>query len=270
MKKLFRLVVILASLLLIIGCGQNTVDSDASTVTKAATYSTSAKTKALFETVGDTEKRTEHEEDEAEDDETETETASIADDSTSENNETNSNEVAATETQSDETSTNQSTDINNSGAKGSSKQSGGSQSSGQQSKNNEQKSSSSSKNTTDSKGNNSKSTTNTSTATVSVESPSDLNGPNVGPITVEISAGDTAYSATKKAMDSVGIEIRKTGSGATLYVQAIGGLGEFDAGPLSGWNVFVDGAMIPRSSDAWEISDGATIHWRYTKNYLED
>ncbi|MCG5103743.1 DUF4430 domain-containing protein [Oceanobacillus alkalisoli] len=108
------------------------------------------------------------------------------------------------------------------------------------------------------------------TAFVSVESPSDLNGPNLAPTEVEITEGETALAATLRALNSKGISIDYTGSGATGYVKSIGGLGEFDAGPLSGWNVFVEGVMIPRSADAYEIFNGYKVHWRYTKNYLED
>lgn len=105
---------------------------------------------------------------------------------------------------------------------------------------------------------------------VSVESPSDLNGPNLSPTEIEIKDGETAFSATLRALNHVGINIDYSGSGATAYVKSIGGLGEFDAGPLSGWNIYVDGSMISKSSDAWEVTDGQLIHWKYTKNYLEN
>lgn len=278
MKKLFHFMIILASLLFIVACGQDAIDSEAVSVSEAAAYSTSAKTKALFETEHDSERGTEDDEDEAESEESETETASTADESVAENNDEQSSDdlAAITEILKSESSTKQTSSSGTSNANESANQS-----SGQKSKNNEQKTTSSNKNISNksnkgansksnSSGSGSNSNTKTMTVTVSVESPKDLNGPNVGPLTVELSPGATAYDATKKAMERAGIEVRKTGSGATLYVQAIGGLGEFDAGPLSGWNVFVDGAMIPRSADAWEVSDGSTVHWRYTKNYLED
>ncbi|MBN6204852.1 DUF4430 domain-containing protein [Ralstonia pickettii] len=109
-----------------------------------------------------------------------------------------------------------------------------------------------------------------STAFVSVESPSDLNGPNLASTAVEITDGETAFAATLRVLKSKGISIDYIGSGATAYVKSIGGLGEFDAGPLSGWNIYVEGIMIPRSADAYEVFDGYKIHWKYTKNYLEN
>lgn len=109
-----------------------------------------------------------------------------------------------------------------------------------------------------------------STVTVSIESPSDLNGPNLTLTQVEITDGATAFSATLSALNSKGISIDYTGSGATVYVKGIGGLGEFDAGPLSGWNIYVEGVMIPRSSDTQEVLNGYSIHWKYTKNFSEN
>lgn len=108
------------------------------------------------------------------------------------------------------------------------------------------------------------------TVTVSVTSAADLNGPNVSPTQVEISDGETAFSATKKLLDSIGMKVDYTGSGAGLYVKGIDGLSEFDAGPLSGWHIYVQGELIPRSSDAYEVFDGQTIRWNYTKNFLEE
>lgn len=275
MKQLFRLAIVLFSLFILIGCGQSSTESDTTSFSEAATYETVAQTKMLFETDFDSEN--EEDEDGAENDETET--ASTSDESTLENinEKNNSNDVAtaSTETQSEDSSNNQNSNAETQESNGGANQSTGSQSSEQQSQNNEQASRSSSTNTnkssgSNSNGNNSKSNTKTNTVTVTVESPKDLNGPNMGPITVEISNGDTVYTVTEKALNGTGIEIQKTGSGSTLYVIGIGGLAEFDAGPLSGWNVLVDGAKIPRSADAFEVTDGQRILWRYTKNYLED
>lgn len=90
------------------------------------------------------------------------------------------------------------------------------------------------------------------------------------PVTsVEFEEGDTVLSITQQIVRARGIQISVTGAGATAYVQGIDNLYEFDHGPLSGWEAFVDGQTLDRSAGIYGVQPGQAIMWRYTKNYTE-
>jgi hypothetical protein len=90
------------------------------------------------------------------------------------------------------------------------------------------------------------------------------------PVTsVEFQEGDTVLSITQKIVRARGIQISVTGASATAYVQGIDNLYEFDHGPLSGWEAFVNGQGLDRSAGVYGVQPGQAIMWRYTKNYTE-
>ncbi|MGM1049458.1 MAG: S-layer homology domain-containing protein [Bacillota bacterium] len=110
----------------------------------------------------------------------------------------------------------------------------------------------------------------TKTITLSAEKRSIGEGDIIAPISVTIQDGDNAFTALKRAADQRGISIDYTGSGASLYVQAIDGLGEFDKGPLSGWMYSVNGTFPNYSAGLYTLNNGDTLRWQYTTNLGKD
>lgn len=106
------------------------------------------------------------------------------------------------------------------------------------------------------------------TVTVSVETHSIGKGYIVHPKEITLREGDTAFTVMERALGSK--SVRYTGSGASLYVQAIDGLGEFDEGPESGWMYEVKGKFPEYSAGLYEVKDGDKIRWRYTTNLGKD
>ncbi|WP_233147163.1 S-layer homology domain-containing protein [Paenibacillus selenitireducens] len=110
----------------------------------------------------------------------------------------------------------------------------------------------------------------TKTITLSVDKRSIGEGDIIAPVSVTIQDGDTAFTALKRAVDQRGISIDYIGSGASLYVQAIDGLGEFDKGPQSGWMYTVNGTFPNYSAGLYTLNNGDTLRWKYTTNLGED
>ena len=72
--------------------------------------------------------------------------------------------------------------------------------------------------------------------------------------------GMTVYDALTAAADEYGLKIKyKSG-----YVSTIGGLGEFDCGPFSGWMYLVNGKAILAPVDGYVINDGDVVQMAYT------
>lgn len=284
MKQSFRLVLLLFSLLIIAACGQGEVtpESPIEGVSQVERTATTLKTKSFLEISSNKENQeieTTEEREDAEDSKAEASTAAES----SANNEEHDNasdsnrsdeEVASSNNQasSAKDSSNRSNDssANQSSKSSESKTPDTSKQKSQPKQDSKSKPTEKKKTDKESKEENKKPPEPKSTVTVSVTIPSDLDGPNLAPTKVEITDGETAFAATKRLLDSKGIAIDSTGSGGGLYVKGIGGLGEFDAGPLSGWNIYVQDELIPRSADAYEVFNGQTIRWNYTKNYLEN
>jgi hypothetical protein len=107
------------------------------------------------------------------------------------------------------------------------------------------------------------------TVNITIAAP-DVKGTILSVTAVEWKAGDTVLDITQKIVKARGIQISVRGSGATAYVEGISNLYEFDEGPMSGWEAFVDGTPLDRSAGVYGVNPGETIKWRYTKNYLED
>ena len=106
------------------------------------------------------------------------------------------------------------------------------------------------------------------TVTITIVAP-DVKGTILPVTTVEMVQGDTVLSITQKIAKERGIQISVTGSRATAYVQGIDNLYEFDHGPLSGWEAFVNGKALDKSAGIYGVQAGQAIEWRYTKNYME-
>ncbi|MDQ0972364.1 cytoskeletal protein RodZ [Neobacillus niacini] len=106
------------------------------------------------------------------------------------------------------------------------------------------------------------------TVTITITAP-EVKGTIVPVTTVEMQDGDTVLSVTQRIVKARGIQIDVTGSGATAYIQGIDNIYEFDHGPLSGWEVFVDGKAIDTSAGVYGVQPGQAIMWRYTKDYTK-
>lgn len=106
------------------------------------------------------------------------------------------------------------------------------------------------------------------TVTITINAP-EVKGTIVPVTTVEMQNGDTVLSVTQRIVKARGFQISVTGSGATAYVQGIDNLYEFDHGPLSGWEIFVDGKALDRSAGVYGVQPGQAIIWRYTKDYTK-
>lgn len=104
------------------------------------------------------------------------------------------------------------------------------------------------------------------TVTLSVEKPVKVGGHFFPPASVEIAPGDTAFTVLLKT----GLDVDYRGSGASLYVEAIEGLGEFDRGPESGWMYQVNGEFPMFSAGIYELNDGDVVRWRYTDDLGRD
>lgn len=270
MRKLLRLSIILISTLFIVGCGQSFADQIES-AQDAPIHTTEIKEKLLL-TSTDLEEES-LKEDQEENAETENDnfssnqTESSTDQSDEEESKGNEVTTGSRTAQSESETNNNKNSKTSEGKTTTESQENNSKSTSQKNKNKEENNSKNSGNSDSKEENSTPPTPPKKTVTVKIESPSDLNGPNMGPITVEIEDGETVFSATEKAIGTGNIKSR--GSGAMLYVEAIGGLKEYDAGPLSGWNFYVNGTIISHGSGTYEVSDGDSILWKYTTNYLE-
>lgn len=104
------------------------------------------------------------------------------------------------------------------------------------------------------------------TVTFSIEKQTIGEGNAISPATVTIQSGDTAFTLLKRVADEKGISVDYIGSGSTLYVQAIDGVGEFDHGQSSGWMYSVNGIFPEYSAGLYTLSDGDVLRWQYTTN----
>jgi len=82
--------------------------------------------------------------------------------------------------------------------------------------------------------------------------------------TVPLAAGDTAWTLLDRAAREYGLTVVHTGSGASCYVSGIGGLFEFDRGPLSGWIYKVNGEQLSISCGEAVLRDGDILEWIYS------
>lgn len=110
----------------------------------------------------------------------------------------------------------------------------------------------------------------TQKVTLSVEKRSLGEGDIIAPITVTLQSGDTAFTLLQRVLDSQSIALSYTGSGASLYVQSIDHLGEFDKGQLSGWMYAVNGTFPNYSAGSYTLQNNDVLRWQYTKDLGKD
>ncbi len=83
---------------------------------------------------------------------------------------------------------------------------------------------------------------------------------------VTIDKNDTVYDALLKALDDEGVDFTE----ADGYVSEIGGYGEFDHGPRSGWMFIVDGKYKNTSCRETRLTKNSTVVWYYTDDYTKE
>lgn len=84
---------------------------------------------------------------------------------------------------------------------------------------------------------------------------------------MELREGDTAYTVLSRQLGS---KVKARGSNATIYVESIDGLSEFDRGPQSGWMYSVNGTFPNYSAGSYTLQAGDVVAWRYTLNLGKD
>lgn len=101
-----------------------------------------------------------------------------------------------------------------------------------------------------------------STVTVSVSvSSSAADGHVSGSAHPTFKKGATAYDA----LCATGLSVSTKSSQYGLYVNAIGGLAEFEYGGKSGWMYSVNGSAPNVSCGKYVLKDGDTVSWYYVK-----
>ena len=83
-----------------------------------------------------------------------------------------------------------------------------------------------------------------------------------------IAEGETVLQVTQAVLNKNGISVTiKNGN----YIAAMGGLGEFDKGPNSGWMYSVNGYTPPTTAASdYILNGGESIVWYYTKDYTKE
>ena len=83
---------------------------------------------------------------------------------------------------------------------------------------------------------------------------------------ISFDSGDTVFDVTKSLLDKNNVELKRRGSGATLYIYKIGDLEEKDHGPLSGWTYKVNGEKVNLGCGSYKVDIGDVIDWVYQTN----
>ncbi len=87
------------------------------------------------------------------------------------------------------------------------------------------------------------------------------------PATFAMEVGKTAADAIDKALTEAGIPYENAGGN---YISSVGGLAEFDGGPMSGWLFTVDGAYPDVGIAGYVLTKDVSIVLRYTDNYMQE
>lgn len=90
----------------------------------------------------------------------------------------------------------------------------------------------------------------------------------LGKKTVELETGDTVWDVLNRICRDRGIAINKSGSGASIFVKAIGGVASVSA--QSGWMFSVNGVYVMAGAGKVTVSAGDSIRWKYTMNGGDD
>jgi hypothetical protein len=91
---------------------------------------------------------------------------------------------------------------------------------------------------------------------------------------VSVNAGDSAWTAVKKALEGNGLVYKTSGGDESIYLIGVGEstdslLSEFDNGVNSGWMYNVNGVEPEVSMGAYKLSDGDTVNLYYVSDYIK-
>lgn len=90
------------------------------------------------------------------------------------------------------------------------------------------------------------------------------------PAAVEVLEGDTAFSLLERVCAERGLALEAQRGIGSVYVQGIGGVREFDCGPLSGWLFRINGEIRSTDSGSVVLQDGDILEFLYTCELGED
>jgi hypothetical protein len=82
--------------------------------------------------------------------------------------------------------------------------------------------------------------------------------------------GDTVFDLLQKTAKQHKIQMEYRGKGATIYIEGIDNLYEFDEGPKSGWVYKVNGKIMTRGAGSSKLAAGDKIEWLYTLDLGKD
>ncbi len=100
------------------------------------------------------------------------------------------------------------------------------------------------------------------TVTVSVTS-STVGSPVSGSMQLSFGQDVSVYDALYAWASAQGVSVNATESPMGVYVNAIGGLAEFQHGGESGWKFSVNGVDSTMACNRYLLSDGDSVAWRY-------
>lgn len=93
----------------------------------------------------------------------------------------------------------------------------------------------------------------------------DARGVILAPVRVKLETEhDTALDVLLRAAQEQGVPVKYRGRGRTAYIEAIGGLSEFDRGPMSGWLYRVGGVFPNVGAGAYRVRPGDRVEFLYT------
>jgi len=108
------------------------------------------------------------------------------------------------------------------------------------------------------------------TQSVTVSITADQQQVILGETQVELKDGENVLDVLKRITRERKIQMEYSGSGSFAYVEGINNLYEFDKGPKSGWMYRVNGTFGGKSAGATKIKSGDRIEWLYTLDLGKD
>jgi len=90
--------------------------------------------------------------------------------------------------------------------------------------------------------------------------------------TVTFSQGESVFDVLNREVRASNIHmvVRNVPAFNSVYIESIGNIGEFDAGPLSGWVYKVNGWGPNFGASQYILEDGDVIEWHYTLDLGRD
>ncbi|MCL2216861.1 MAG: DUF4430 domain-containing protein [Defluviitaleaceae bacterium] len=90
--------------------------------------------------------------------------------------------------------------------------------------------------------------------------------------TVTAHENESVFDVLNREMRNAGIHFvfRQTPLFDSAYIESINNLGEFDAGPLSGWKFRVNGEFLGMGASAVSLQPGDVVEWLFTVDMGRD